>query len=92
MFMKNKDDNLQKAIDELLSEMETYQGDSPEYDRLTDQLTKLYSIKNRSDSNGISKDVLVNVGGQLLGIAMIVNFEKAGVVTSKALQFVTKLK
>ena len=38
----------------------------------------------------ISPDTLLIVGGNLLGILLILNFEKADIVTSKALNFVLK--
>lgn len=38
----------------------------------------------------ISPDTLLVVGGNLLGILLILNFEKAEIVTSKALNFVLK--
>ena len=38
----------------------------------------------------ISPDTLLVVGGNLLGILLILNFEKADIVTSKALGFVLK--
>lgn len=38
----------------------------------------------------ISPDTLLIVGGNLLGILLILNFEKADIITSKALSFVLK--
>jgi ribosomal protein L18E len=39
---------------------------------------------------GVSRDTVVIVAGNLLGIGMILGFERASVVTSKALGFVLR--
>ncbi len=38
----------------------------------------------------VSPDTLLTVGGSLLGILCILNFEKGSILTSKALTFVTR--
>lgn len=40
----------------------------------------------------VNPDVLVAAGAHLLGIAMILGFEKANVLTSKSLSFVPKIR
>lgn len=89
---KNEDSKLEKAIAELHHEMNSVTGDSEEYAKMVDQLTKLYSIREQSAPKKVSPDTLLLVGGNLAGIAMIVGHERAGIVTSKALSFVMKLR
>jgi rubrerythrin len=44
----------------------------------------------RKNKRQISPDTLVVVAGNLLGIALILNYEKLNIVTSKALTFVLR--
>lgn len=81
------------AIDQVLSEMAGYDADTEPYARLVDQLDKLYKIKSsEKDQDRVSKDTLVAVGANLLGIALILGYERAHVVASKALSFVLKTR
>lgn len=83
---------LQKTINELHAELETVNGDSEEYSRMADQLTKLYKIQNENErsKDKFSKDTLVLAATNLIGIATIVSYEHSHVISSKALSFVFK--
>lgn len=83
---------LEEAIDIVLHEMKNHTSDSNEYARAVDQLTKLYAIKNLNRSKSVSADTLAIVIGNLVGILVIVGHERANVVTSKALNFILKLR
>lgn len=84
------------AIDSLLAEMSGLNGDSEEYATMVTQLTKLYSLKeidNKVKSwKRVSAETLVVVGGNVLGIAMIVSHERASVLTSKALSLLLRTR
>ena len=92
----NNKAGVDEAIAALLEEMSGYTGDSPEYARMVDQLMKLYSLQEidakSSSWKRVNADTLAIVGGNLLGIAMIVGHERASVVTSKAIGLLTKLR
>jgi hypothetical protein len=88
----NKDENLNKEIDRVLTLMSHANPTSAEYADLTESLSKLYALKESSSKNRLSKDTMAVVAGNLLGIVMIVGHEKAHVVTSKALGFVMKAR
>jgi len=86
----------QSGLDKIINDLETQiQGSTvslDEYSKQLDQLAKLYKMKESVSSNPISKDTLVLVAGNLTGIALILGFERANIVTSKALSFVMKLR
>lgn len=84
------DVGLEKAIDNLYAELNGFTADTESYAKVTDQLTKLYSLKHKPER--VSKDTLAVVLGNILGIVMIVGHERAHVVTSKALSFVLKTR
>jgi hypothetical protein len=81
---------LEKAIDEVYSEMARHSSDDDEYAKMVDQLSKLYSL--RETPQRVSPDTLAIVIGNLIGIILIVGHERLHVVTSKALNFVMKLR
>ena len=83
---------LEKAIDELLHEMHSVNGDSEEYAKMVKQLGALYTIRDQNGPKRVSPDTIAIVAGNLAGIALIVGHERAGIVTSKALSFVMKLR
>lgn len=83
----------QKQIDELLTQLDSRDAESDEYALILERLEKLYAIHTPEKvKSGISADAALAVGGNLLGILLILNFERAGVVASKALSFVMKSK
>lgn len=90
---KTKNQNsIDKAIDRLLTEMAIFDVTSEDYATYVEQLDRLYKIRDRETSDHVSKDALVAAGASLAGIIAILSFEKANVITSKALGFVVKSK
>lgn len=93
MFGRNKtEDPLQTAMNELLAELVRTDGASDDAERITARLTELNELKKTHTSPPVSRDVLVGGAVNLAGILMILNHERAHVVTSKALGFVSKLR
>lgn len=91
---KQKPSALDEAIDRVLETMKETEPDSEEYGHLISRLDKLHSMKiaENVNRNRVSLDTLVAVGANLFGIILILGFERAHVVTSKALGFVMKSK
>lgn len=83
---------LQIAIDRLYYELAQHDGDSDEYFKITAQLKVLSDIKDQESTKPLSMDTMATIASNLLGIALILNHERAGVVASKALGFVMKLR
>ena len=94
MFTKKKDANpkLQYAIDIVLEQMALVDSRSDEYAKMTEQLTKLYKLKEMETPKPVSADTLAIIAGNLAGIVLIIGHERAHIVTSKALGFVMKLR
>jgi hypothetical protein len=81
---------LDTAIDEALAQLAGIKVDTDEYTKTMDQVTKLYKLKEQTTPKRVSPDAMVLVAGNLLGIVLILGYERAHVVTSKALGFVLK--
>lgn len=90
----NNEAAIWKAINQITDEMQSVTADSPEFAKMVDQLVTLYKAlpPTKEKEPKVKWDTLATVGGNLLGIAMILGFERAGVITSKALGFVMKAK
>lgn len=88
-FKKNKH-TIDKEIDSLLNEMSNFDPMSNEYKILAENVERLAKAKSYDKQRYFDKTTVLYVMGSLMGIAMIVGYEKAGVITSKALGFVLK--
>lgn len=84
--------DLQKTIDNLLNEMSSIQADSDEYAKMTDQLVKLYSLKEVDSKRRVSPDTLAAVIANFLGIVWITRYERENVLTTKAMEFIRSHK
>lgn len=91
IFSKHESrDALEKEIHSALNKMSKMDVSSKEYSDSVDNLNKLLEAKEKGKSKSLSPDTLAVIAGNLLGIILILNFEKLDVVTSKALGFVLK--
>ena len=82
--------NLEKEIDRVIESLSTYQPGTKEYLGISEDLERLYKTKALERDRRISPDTIAVVAGNLLGIALILGWEKTGVITSKALGFVLR--
>lgn len=88
---KDKRTKLDKQIDMVLDEMECELPATQKYSAMADNLNKLYEAKAKVKTKpGISIDTIAIVAGNLLGILLILQYEKINAVTSKALGFVLR--
>jgi hypothetical protein len=83
---------LQRLIDDLILDMREQDSSSDEYVLMTDQLVKLYALKEIDPPRRVSPDTALLVFGNLLGILIIVQHERTNVVTSKALGLLMRLR
>ena len=83
---------LEITIDELRAEMHDLPGDTDEYTKMADNLVKLLKAREYDTPRRVSPDAMVAVVGNIVAVVLIVGHERAHVVTSKAIAFVSKLK
>ena len=93
MFKKTPADPtaLDLAIHDLYEALEEYKPTEDEYAKIADQLVKLENLRKDNSPDKISADTLAAIAGNIVGLGMILHFEKFGVVTTKALGFIRKL-
>ncbi len=75
----------------MLSNLEKLCGiRSKEYSAKLSDLDNLCKIKDKEAKRAVSPDTIAVIAGNLLGIALILGYEKTGVIASKALGFVIR--
>lgn len=93
---------LDEAIDRLLEAMGRADCRSDEYATMVELLSKLYENKKVQDEvllkeheldqkRRVSADTILIVTANIVGILLILGYERTGIVTTKALGFVKKL-
>lgn len=84
----------QKALDAEIERLTRMLGNmSPvneNYAKLSDNLKVLCEAREKRDPSVISTEVLLGIGANLIGLLVILNFEKTGIITSKAMSFLWK--
>ena len=97
MFNKKNDlDQDETTFDEViegaLNQIQSYDVFSKEYADGVANLLKLAQAKDSArDQPKIQWEVLVSAGASLAGILAVLNFEKLGVITTKAFALIPKL-
>ena len=95
MFNMSKPEN-QDALDSLIErvtdDMEMIGPTHEEYPQLLTQLERLTKLRHGDKPKPISRDTLALIAANLLGILIVVNYEQAHVVTSKAFGNIMKPK
>lgn len=85
-------DGLNKLIDQITESMLTMTPGSKEYTEAVDQLSQINELKEKPSKNRVDPDTLAVVFGNLLGILIIVKFERMNVMTSKATSLLLRPK
>lgn len=89
---RDKRTNLEKEIDQVLIDLSALPPQSKDYATIVMHLETLYKLKleEKEKDHKIKPDAIIIVAGNLLGILLIMNYEKTNVITTKALSFVLK--
>jgi hypothetical protein len=91
MFTKTSKSDLllEEEIVSVIRHLKITAVDSEEYAKVLNHLDKLYALKGDKPDR-VKKDTMAVIGGNLLGILMILKHERMDIITSKALSFVIR--
>lgn len=92
-YLKKKPNYLKEEITDVVSRLRAIDDKTcDEYKQLVTTLENLIKLdlSQKSGKNNVSKDVVLTVVGNLLGIVLVINYEKVHVVTSKAFGMIIK--
>lgn len=83
---------LEKALDRAYSKLESVQVDTKEYGEILDRIAKLHKMKEDEKPDSVSLDTQAKIAANILGILLIISYEHAHIITTKAMPFVDKQK
>lgn len=90
-FFKTKDQRLlDEEIARLIETLSHLEATDEDYSKISAQLKVLCEAREKKNPRAINTDTLLGIGANLIGLIIILNFEKTGVITSKALSFLWK--
>lgn len=95
MTIFKKKRSVKRTIEELILEesakLEKAEPSTDEYWAIYNRLEALIKLQGTAGPKfKISPDVLLTVGGNLLGILLVLNYEKLGYISSKAFSMIVK--
>ena len=79
-----KKSRLDEVIDLILYDMSLLDAYSDEYEKMAINLEKLLKAKSYEQPKRISPDTIAIVIGNLIGIVLVLRYEKIDIITSKA--------
>jgi hypothetical protein len=83
---------IEDDLEHILALLPITQPDTPEYAKLLTSAERLFAMLDHKRSAPISRDTLLTVGANLLGILLIIKHEDVNPITSKALGFVIRTR
>lgn len=87
---KDRRSKLEKEIDLILDEMRGIEATTSEYLIRLNNLERLHKMNNEIKNRKVKPDTIAIVMTNLIGIGMILGYERVNIITSKALGFVLK--
>lgn len=87
---KSNKKQIEELIDSLTMSISLEDPTSENYKLMTENLKTLEEAKSKEDR--VSKDATIGVMSNVGLALLILNYEKIGVITSKAFQLITKVK
>jgi ATP phosphoribosyltransferase regulatory subunit HisZ len=92
---KNESHPLDETIENHISELAGLTAGDEAHNNAVSSLKTLMELRTADKAARkptVSPDMMASVAGHLVGISMILGFEKANVLTSKSLTFVQKIR
>lgn len=88
----NEPTDLDREIDACHKRMRKIGFDDPDYPDMINYLERLNKLKHDKRAKQVSRDTMLIVAGNIVGILIIVAYEQRHVMTSKGLDFIQKTK
>lgn len=82
----------QKEVDRLLEKLNSLDPKDKEYEATVRNLETLCQARSHKNSILPSADTMIAVAANLIGLLVVLNYERTGIITSKAVNFIFKGK
>jgi len=83
---------LESELERVLINLKTEMVSTEDYKKTLSLVEKLHALMDKEKPRAVSKDAMLNVAANLVGIILIIRHENVNVIASKALQFVVRTK
>lgn len=87
---KESKPNFQTELDRALADLSKLPIESQQYETAVKNIQILCTARAQKANDVPSMDAILTVGANILGILMVLNYEKANIVTTKAIGFIMK--
>jgi hypothetical protein len=94
MLSRNKQPTpLETVTTRTIESLNDYDPSTEEFGKILERVEKLHEMRQDEKSSAqVSPDTKATIAANLLGIGMIIGFERANVITSKALGFILRAR
>ena len=89
--LKPKKTKVDEAIDVLFEHLAGADPESDKYGKIVENISRLQKLKEGSKKT-VSPDMLVAVGCNLLGLVLVMDYERLNVIASKAYGMIWKVR
>lgn len=86
----SKREQLDEEIQTVISNLAFIHPKDEDYETVAANLERLYTIRGLKTKNRVSPDTIAIIAANLLGIGLILHYEKLDVISTKAMSFVMK--
>jgi hypothetical protein len=76
----------------VLTELGSLQRNSQEYAKMLGNVERIHGLMDIRKPSPVSRETLLTIGANILGILLIIKHEDVNVITSKALGFVIRVR
>lgn len=90
--LDGKGKTFDQEVTRVLTKIEEYDPESEQYKAAVQNLKTLCEARAQKSSKTITADTVLLVAANLIGILLVLNYERMDVVTSKAMNFIIKSK
>lgn len=79
---------IDNEIERLANQLSCMSTEDPNYAKVADNLKVLCEAREKKNSSDISAEVLLAAAVNIAGLLLVLNYEKTGVITSKAFSLI----
>lgn len=83
---------IDEEIQRLANQLSCTSPVSEDYAKIADNLKTLCEAREKKNDRVLSAETLASIAGNIIGLLLILNFERTGIITSKAISFLWRGK
>lgn len=83
---------MDEEIERLTRQLADLQPLSDDYSKILKLISELTEARSKKNERAVSTDVLLTIGANIVGMLLVLNYERLNVISTKALTMVWKSK